>query len=78
MNSIVDKFFDGNAANGAPVTPEGSYAAGGSNATPNEAVGQALLDAVFAANLDDRPYNSGAEGANYAPTLSCDVTHQLT
>jgi hypothetical protein len=76
INSIIDKFFDGNAANGAPNVPAG-YSGGGSNATPNEALGQALLDAVFAADLDGRPYYSGSEGANPAPTIVWDVAHGL-
>jgi len=76
INSIIDKFFDGNAANGTPSTPPG-YAGGGSNATPDEATGQRLLDAVFGADLDGRPYYSGNEGANAEPTIAWDVAHGL-
>ncbi len=76
INSIIDKFFDGSAANGSPNTP-GDYAGGGSNATPDEVTGQALLDAVFAADLDGRPYYGGNEGSNSAPTLAWDMSHGL-
>jgi hypothetical protein len=76
INSIIDKFFDGNAANGTPNTPPG-YAGGGSNATPDEATGQRLLDAVFGADLGGRPYYSGSEGANAEPTIAWDVAHGL-
>ncbi|HEY0147864.1 MAG TPA: hypothetical protein VGB70_02555 [Allosphingosinicella sp.] len=80
INSIVDKFFDGSAANGAPNLPAG-YAAGGSNGgsngTADEATGQKLLDAVFAADLEDRPYYSGSEGADAGPTILWDSQHGL-
>ncbi len=80
INSIIDKFFDGNAANGTPQTPAG-YATGGSNGgsngTANETVGQALLDAVFAADLEGRPYYSGSEGAVATPTIAWDMSHGL-
>ncbi|HZF93783.1 MAG TPA: hypothetical protein VEZ20_02815 [Allosphingosinicella sp.] len=80
INSIIDKFFDGNAANGSPSTPPG-YAAGGSNGggngTADEVTGQRLLDAVFGADLDGRPYYSGSEGANAEPTIAWDVAHGL-
>lgn len=75
VNSIIDKFFDGNAANGSPNAP--GYGTGGSNAAPDEATGQALLDAVFAADLDGRPYYSGSEGANAQPTILWDMAHGL-
>lgn len=80
INSIIDKFFDGNAANGAPNVPPG-YAAGGSNGgsngTADEVTGQALLDAVFAADLDGRPYYGGYEGTNAQPTILWDASHGL-
>lgn len=80
INSIVDKFFDGNAGNGAPNTPPG-YAPGGSNGgfngTADEVTGQALLDAVFAADLDGRPYYGGYEGTDPAPTVAWDAAHGL-
>ncbi|HEX8580452.1 MAG TPA: hypothetical protein VF655_12785 [Allosphingosinicella sp.] len=80
INSIVDKFFDGNAANGAPNLPAG-YAAGGSNGgsngTADELTGQKLLDAVFAADLDGRPIYSGSEGANAGLTILWDASHGL-
>lgn len=75
INSIIDKFFDGNAGNGSPNAP--GYASGGSNAAPDEATGQALLDAVFAADLDGRPYYGGYEGSNPAPTIAWDMAHGL-
>lgn len=76
INSIIDKFFDGNAGNGSPNTPPG-YFTGGSNAIPDEVTGQALIDAVLAAGLDGRPYYSGSEGANAAPTIAWDMAHGL-
>jgi hypothetical protein len=80
VNSIIDKFFDGNSANGAPDVPSG-YASGGSNGgangTADELTGQALLDAVFAADLEDRPYYSGNEGSNAQPTILWDMSHGL-
>lgn len=76
INSIIDKFFDGNSTNGAPNTPPG-YFTGGSNATPDEATGQALLNAVFGADLDGRPYYGGYEGSNPAPTIAWDMAHGL-
>jgi hypothetical protein len=76
INSIIDKFFDGNSANGAPDTPAG-YFTGGSNATPDEATGQQLLDAVFDAGLDGRPYYGGYETETYQPTHAWDVMHHL-
>lgn len=74
--SIIDKFFDGNSANGSPSTEPG-YPTGGSNATPDEATGQRLLDAVFGADLDGRPYYGGNEGQNAAPTIAWDMAHGL-
>lgn len=80
INSIIDKFFDGNAGNGSPNTPPG-YFTGGSNGPPNgtadEVTGQKLIDAVFAADLDGRPYYGGYEGTNPAPTVAWDMAHGL-
>lgn len=80
INSIIDKFFDGNAANGSPNTPPGYFSGGsngGANGTADEVTGQALLDAVFGADLDGRPYYGGYEGTSAAPTIAWDVAHGL-
>lgn len=78
IDSIIDKFFDGNYANGHPVLPVSGYATGGSNATPDEATGQALLNQIFAEHLDGRPIYSGSEGdMNYAAAHNWDVSHHL-
>ena len=77
INSIIDKFFDGDSSNGAPNAP-GYFTGGsngGSNGTAAEAVGQALIDAVFAADLDGRPYSGGYEGTSPAATLAWDAVH---
>jgi hypothetical protein len=80
INSIIDKFFDGDASNGSPNVPAG-YAGGGSNGGTNgkadEVTGQALLDRIFAADLDGRPYYSGSEGANAEPTILWDMSNGL-
>ena len=75
IDSIIDKFFDGNAANGSPNAP--GYASGGSNATPDEAKGQALLDTLFGLDLDGRPYYGGNEGSDSGPSHTWDVDHGL-
>ena len=75
IGSIIDKFFDGDPTNGSAHISSGLF--GGSNATPDEVTGQHLLDAVFAAGLDGRPYYGGNEGAAYQPTHDWDVSHHL-
>ena len=77
INSIIDKFFDGDASNGAPNAPgyPGGGSNGGSNGTAAEALGQALIDAVFGADLDGRPYYGGYEGTSPAATLAWDAVH---
>ncbi|HYJ31150.1 MAG TPA: hypothetical protein VEW25_12515 [Allosphingosinicella sp.] len=80
INSIIDKFFDGNASNGSPNVPPGFFGGGsngGGNGTADEATGQALLDAVFAADLDGRPYYGGYEGTDPLPTITWDAAHGL-
>ena len=76
INSIVDKFFDGNSANGSANVPDG-YATNGSNATPDEATGQALIDAIVNAGLAGRPYYGGYEGTDPGPTIAFDYAHGL-
>jgi hypothetical protein len=76
LASIVDKFFDGNSANGSAVVPTG-VPTGGSNATPNEALGQSYIDAIVSIGLVGRPYYGGYEGTNPAPTVAWDVDHGL-
>jgi hypothetical protein len=61
-------------------TPDGyaeGRSSGGSNGTANELTGQALLDAVFAAGLEGRPYYGGYEGSSPALTIAWDTAHGL-
>jgi hypothetical protein len=78
IDGIVDKFFDGNPGNGSANVPAGfGYPTGGSNAVPNEALGQSYIDAIVSVGLVGRPYYSGNEGTDPAPTVAWDVDHGL-
>lgn len=65
INSIVDKFFDGNTANN-PVGTTYAGSNGGSNGVADEVTGTQLINEVYAAHLDGRPYNGGYEGQDAA------------
>jgi hypothetical protein len=80
INSIVDKFFDGNHANGFANVPAGyptDGSNGGSNGIANEALGQHLIDEVVSANLVGRPYYGGYEGTDQSASHNWDVSHGL-
>jgi hypothetical protein len=80
INSIVDKFFDGNSANGSANVPPGYFTGGsngGANGVANEALGQSLIDAVVSAGLVGRPYYGGYEGTDATPTVTWDMSHGL-
>lgn len=80
INSIIDKFFDSNAGNGTPNAPSGYFTGGsngGANGIADEATGNQLLAAVFAADLADRPYYGGYEGTSATATILWDVDNGL-